>query len=99
MQCRRPGFDPWEDPLQKEMATHSSLLAWETPWTEEPGGLQSIEFQELDTTKVTEQINVTISQRPPMATLFNVVILYKGVKLFFSLASTRVSHLKKKSIK
>ena len=29
----------WEDPLEKEMATHSSILAWETPWTEEPGGL------------------------------------------------------------
>ena len=31
-----------EDPLEKEMATHSSILAWEIPWTEEPGGLQSI---------------------------------------------------------
>ena len=32
----------WEDPLEKEMATHSSILAWKTPWTEEPGGLQSM---------------------------------------------------------
>ena len=31
----------WEDPLEKEMATHSSVLAWKIPWTEEPGGLQS----------------------------------------------------------
>ena len=31
-----------EDPLEKGMATHSSILAWEIPWTEEPGGLQSI---------------------------------------------------------
>ena len=31
-----------EDPLEKEMATHSSMLAWEIPWTEEPGGLQSM---------------------------------------------------------
>ena len=31
-----------EDSLEKEMATHSSVLAWETPWTEEPGGLQSM---------------------------------------------------------
>ena len=31
-----------EDPLEKEMATHSSILAWEVPWTEEPGGLQSM---------------------------------------------------------
>ena len=30
----------WEDPLEEEMATHSSLLAWKIPWTEEPGGLQ-----------------------------------------------------------
>ena len=30
-----------EDPLEKEMATHSSMLAWEIPWTEDPGGLQS----------------------------------------------------------
>ena len=34
-----------EDPLEKEMATHSSILAWEIPWTEEPGGLQSIMLQ------------------------------------------------------
>ena len=32
----------WEDPLEKEMATHSSILAWRISWTEEPGGLQSI---------------------------------------------------------
>ena len=31
----------WEDTLEKEMATHSSILAWETPWTEKPDGLQS----------------------------------------------------------
>ena len=31
----------WEDPLEKEMATHSSILAWRIPWTEEPGGPQS----------------------------------------------------------
>ena len=34
----------WEDPLEQEMATYSSLLAWEIPWTEEPGGLQSMGF-------------------------------------------------------
>ena len=35
----------WEDLLEKEMATHSSLLTWEIPWTEEPGGLQSMGSQ------------------------------------------------------
>ena len=35
----------WEDPLEKEMATHSSILAWRIPWTEEPGRLQSVGLQ------------------------------------------------------
>ena len=35
----------WEGPLGKEMATHSSTLAWKIPWTEEPGGLQSMGLQ------------------------------------------------------
>ena len=40
-----------EDPLEKEMATHSSILAWRLPWTEEPGGLQFIGLQKSDTTE------------------------------------------------
>ena len=39
-----------EDPLEKEMATHSSILAWAIPWIEEPGGLQVIGSQKRDTT-------------------------------------------------
>ena len=35
----------WEDPLEKEMATHSSTLAWRIPWTEQPGKTQSTELQ------------------------------------------------------
>ena len=37
----------WEDPLEKEMATHSSILAWKIPWMEEPGRLQSIQPQRV----------------------------------------------------
>ena len=37
----------WEDPLQEEMATHFSILAWRIPWTEEPGGLQSMGLQRV----------------------------------------------------
>jgi len=37
----------WEDPLEKEMATHLSILAWKIPWTEEPGGLHSIGSQRV----------------------------------------------------
>ena len=40
-------FLSWEDPLEKEMATHSSILAWRIPWTEEPGGLQSMGSQRV----------------------------------------------------
>ena len=46
-QCRRYMFTPWvgEDTLEKKMATRSSILAWEIPWTEEPSGLQSMGLQ------------------------------------------------------
>ena len=37
----------WEGPLEKEMSTHSSILAWEIPWTEEPGGLQFMGLQRV----------------------------------------------------
>jgi len=45
----------WKDPLEKGMATHSSILAWRIPWTEDPGGLQSI--SELD---VAEQLTFSL---------------------------------------
>ena len=37
----------WEDPLEKGMATHTSILAWRIPWTEDPGGLQSLRSQRV----------------------------------------------------
>ena len=37
----------WKDPLEKGMATHSSILAWRIPWTEDPGGLQSMGLQKV----------------------------------------------------
>ena len=42
-----------KDPLKKEMSTHSSILAWEIRWTEEPGGLQSMGSEESDMTEFT----------------------------------------------
>ena len=42
-----------EDPLEEGMATHSSILAWRIPWTEKPGGLQSLGCKEMDTTEAT----------------------------------------------
>ena len=44
-----------EDPLEKEMATHSSIIAWETPWTEEPGRLQTMGLQRVGHDSATEQ--------------------------------------------
>ena len=44
-----------EDPLEKEMATHSSILTWEIPWTEEPGGLQSMWSQRIGYDLATKQ--------------------------------------------
>ena len=41
----------WEDPLEKEMAIHSSTIAWKIPWTEEPGRLHSMGLQRSDTTE------------------------------------------------
>ena len=45
----------WEDPLEEEMASHSSVLAWKIPWTEEPGGLQSMGLQRVGHNLATEQ--------------------------------------------
>ena len=46
----------WQDPLEKQMATHSSILAWEIPWTEEPGGLQSMGWQSERTQRLNNNI-------------------------------------------
>ena len=52
----------WEDPLEKVMATHSSILAWEIPWTEEPGRLQSTGLQRVNTT---EWLTLTLFKTVP----------------------------------
>ena len=46
----------WEDPLEKEMATHTSILAWEIPWIKDPGGLQSMGLQRVGHDQATDQI-------------------------------------------
>ena len=45
----------WENPLEKEMVTHSSILAWEIPWAEEPSRLQSMGSQRVEHNLVTKQ--------------------------------------------
>ena len=58
----------WEDPLQKEMATHSSILVWETPWTEEPGGLQFVGWQRVRPDLATKQ-HILGAQRRGLSSL------------------------------
>ena len=52
----------WEDSLEKEVASHSSILAWKIPWTEEPGWLQSMGSQELDVTEWPPRDNNHVSE-------------------------------------
>ena len=59
----------WEDPLEKEMATHSSILAWRTPWTEKPGGLQSMGSQRLGHDWVTSTFTFTYEKIRKIAQL------------------------------
>ena len=59
---RSPGQ---EEPLEKEMATHSSIFAWEIPWTEKPGGLQSMGSQRVGHNLATkQQQGITFRERP-----------------------------------
>ena len=53
----------WEDPLEKEMVTHSSTLAWRIPWTEEPGGLQSMGSQRVGPDRVTNTFTFTYTAK------------------------------------
>ena len=50
-----------EDPLEKEMTTHSRILAWRIPWTEEPGWLQFMESQKIGELDTTEQLTLSLS--------------------------------------
>ena len=59
-------FLGWEVPLVKEIATHSSILAWRIPWTEEPGGLQSM----------ASQVRHDLATKPPQTTRSSKSLIY-----------------------
>ena len=61
----------WEAPLEQETATHSSILAWEIPWTEEPGGLQFMGSQESD---MTEQLSIYVCVYDGSAILLSILL-------------------------
>ena len=72
----------WEDPLEKEMATHSSILAWKIPWTEEPGRLQSTGLQRVGHDWAT---SLTLLTSPGYERLFPAFRLRLQYWLFLSL--------------
>ena len=77
-------FLSWEDPLGEGMATHSSILAWRIPWTEEPGGYCSQGRKELDTTEVTEhpQARVRTHRFCSVPAVLEIQRLHHRVRLF-----------------
>ena len=64
----------WEDPLTKEMTTHSNILAWRTPWTEEPGGLLSMESQRVGHDLAIKQLPVKPIKDPGAAFLLQLIL-------------------------
>ena len=64
-------FPGWEDPLEKEMATHSRILPWRIPWTEEPGGLQSMVLQRVRHDWETNNFTFTFSEAAYWVSLFS----------------------------
>ena len=73
----------WEDPLEKEMATHSSLLSCEIPWTEEPGGLYVCPqgHKELDVTKLTEHTRKVLRNSFSNSLAERTTLILPGVSL------------------
>ena len=65
----------WEDLLEEEIATHSSILAWRIPWTEKPDGLQSMASQERETQLSTHASHLLLQGRP-------ILTNYIGTSLF-----------------
>ena len=66
----------WKDPLEKGMATHSSILAWRIPWTEEPGGLESMGFERVRHSWATNIFTSLFTLRRPTFLGFHSTILF-----------------------
>ena len=80
MQETQVPFLGQEDPLEKEMAIHSSILAWRIPWTEEPGGLQSMGLQRV---RYDEVINTHTMSLSLMSSRFIHIAAYVRISLPF----------------
>ena len=75
----------WEDPLEEGMATHSSILAWRSPWTEKPGGLQSLGSQRVrhDLARTNKAIMNILVHVSMLMFLKNTFLILCSSKLFF----------------
>ena len=87
-------WDRWvlskEDPLQKGMATRSSVLAWRTPWTEEPGRLQSMRLQESD---MSERLSTGLLSQHATRWISELSqLIYHGLFLFTDIPTTAPWH-------
>ena len=72
VQCRKPRFSPGgEDPPEKGMATHASILAWRIPWTEEPGGLQPTGLQRVGHNWAQQHVAIIPFYSLPKSQLFH----------------------------
>ena len=73
-----------EDPLEEEMATHSSILPWKIPWTEEPGGLHSLGLQSIGHSSELSNTHIHTHTKAGPITLWNSSPSYHGDFLFYS---------------
>ena len=79
----------WEDPLEEEVATHFSILAWQIPWTEEPGGLQYTGSQRVE-------YNLVTKQQQQHTNCCSSVDFLKSKKVIKNMTSTSHSYLSSK---
>ena len=85
-------FQGWEDPLKIETATHSSILAWRIPWTEEPGWLPTVESQRVEHDWVTNAFTVSLSNSVPLSH-FSIFPLFARVFLHLLCEKADSHHL------
>ena len=88
MQETQVWYQGWEDPLKKGMAAHSSIPAWRIPWTEEPGGLQSVGLQRVRHDWATNTFHYSYTERCLLKHGFKLLFIFKlifiGVKLLYN---------------
>ena len=75
----------WEEPLEEEMATHSSILAWKNPWSEEPGRLQSMFTQRVGH----DRVSFTFQKAEALSRVMHSNQCYKKMQIFLAMEPTK----------